>query len=129
MIIPATFVRSSCCHLDIELVQALNECSRPNVRECQLLQLCVACRVHALFFTNKICCEPLTEWVHFADLRGGQEDYMMYLCRIMHSLSQMLDELSTELRPLEAAPPSNHALRSPQLVDGIPYMLHDDRWV
>ena len=29
------------------------------------------CRVHALFHTDKICCEPLTEWLPFADLAGN----------------------------------------------------------
>lgn len=91
------------------------------------------CRVHALFFTDSICCEPLTEWVHFADLRAGQPAYMEYLVRIMHALGVLCDDLCQELTPYAEAEPAAVGNVTPvmprkqQLTDGIPWMLRDDR--
>ena len=86
------------------------------------------CRVHALFHTDKICCEPLTEWLHFADLRDGQPDYMVYLVRTIQALGVMVNSVCEELaaahQPLQLPAPRNK-----QLTDGIPYMLRNDRLV
>ena len=88
----------------------------------------VCYRIHALFFTDRICCEPLTEWVHFADLREGQPQYMLYLVRIVYALAELCNNLSVALAPYaDAGPISGLAHRESQLTDGIPYMLRDPR--
>ncbi|KAK9805569.1 hypothetical protein WJX72_005689 [[Myrmecia] bisecta] len=84
-------------------------------------------RVHALFFTDRVCCEPLTEWVHFADLRTAQPCYMEYLLRILGALAVCLDEICSDVRPLlevkRGRPSGFSQPRSQKLQDGIPYML------
>lgn len=87
-------------------------------------------RVHALFYTDKVCCEPLTPWLHFADLRDAQPSYMLGLVRVVDALAVLCNDLCKELRPLVEAGPSHSAsppARSQQLMDGIPWMLRDDR--
>lgn len=86
------------------------------------------CRVHALFHTNKICCEPLTEWLHFADLRDGQPDYMVYLVRTIQALGVLVNSVCME--PAAAHQPLQlRAARNKQLIDGIPHMLRNNRLV
>ena len=85
------------------------------------------CRIHALFYTDRICCEPLTEWVHFADLRHGQPGYMLYLVRIMDAFGKLCSALSSAMVPYTDAGPAFGQAREQQLRDGIPYMLRDPR--
>ena len=86
------------------------------------------CKVHALFHTDKICCEPLTEWLHFADLRDGQPDYMVYLVKTIQALGVMVNSVCMELAATHQ-PLQLRAARNKQLTDGIPYMLRNDRLV
>ena len=85
------------------------------------------CRIHALFYTDRICCEPLTEWVHFTDLRHGQPGYMLYLVRIMDAFGKLCSALSSAMVPYADAGPAFGQAREQQLTDGIPYMLRDPR--
>lgn len=82
-------------------------------------------RIHALFHTDKICCEPLTEWLHFADVRDGQPDYMVYLVRTIQALGVLVNSVCMELAAAHqpSKPPTP---RNKQLTDGIPYMLRND---
>ena len=41
------------------------------------------CRMSAIYFTDKICIEPLTPLLHFPDLRDGQPKYMEQLGRLL----------------------------------------------
>ncbi|KAL3161583.1 hypothetical protein ABBQ32_010444 [Trebouxia sp. C0010 RCD-2024] len=82
-------------------------------------------RVHALFHTNKICCEPLTEWLHFADLRDGQPDYMVYLVRTIQALGVLVNSVCMELAAAHQ-PLQLRAARNKQLTDGIPHMLRNN---
>ena len=89
-------------------------------------------RIHALFFTDRICCEPLTEWVHFADLHEGQPQYMLYLVRIMHAFGKLCADLSLVMEPyadtgLGTGLGTDQIRREQQLQDSIPYMLRDPR--
>ena len=86
------------------------------------------CRIHALFHTDKICCEPLTEWLHFADLRDGQPEYMVYLVRSIQALGVLVNSVCVELAAAYQ-PSKSPAARNKQLNDGIPYMLRNDRLV
>ena len=84
--------------------------------------------MHAFFYTDKVCAEPLTEWLHFADLRDSQPWYMLNLVRTVQALCILADELSTYMQPIVNDPFRNAITkRSQQLADSIPYMLHDDR--
>ena len=86
------------------------------------------CRIHALFHTDKICCEPLTEWLHFADLRDGQPDYMVYLVRTIQALGVLVTSVCMELAAAHQ-PLQLRAARDMQLTDGIPHMLRNNRLV
>ncbi len=92
-----------------------------------IAQAVLLCRVHAVFHTDKICCEPLTEWLHFADVRDGQPDYMVYLVRTTQALGVLVNSVCMELAA--AHQPFKPAARNKQLTDGIPYMLRNDRSV
>ena len=86
------------------------------------------CRIHALFHTDKICCEPLTEWLHFADLCDGQPDYMVCLVRTIQALGVLVNSVCVELAAAHQ-PFTSLAARNKQLTDGIPYMLRNDSLV
>ena len=72
-----------------------------------------------------MCAEPLTPWLHFADLVAAQPKYMEHLVRVVHSLGVLLGDLSNELRPVANAGTCNHDQRSQHHLTGIPYMLHN----
>jgi len=93
----------------------------------KIAQAVLPCRIHAVFHTDKICCEPLTEWLHFADLRDGQPDYMVYLVRTIQALGVLVNSVCMELAA--AHQPFKPAARNKQLTDGIPYMLRNNRSV
>ena len=80
-----------------------------------------------MFFTDRVCCEPLTEWVHFADLRDGQPGYMLYLVRIVHAFGELCSALSLAMGPYADARDDLALAREQQLTDSIPYMLRDPR--
>ena len=82
-----------------------------------------------MFFTDRICCEPLTEWVHFADLRDGQPGSMLYLIRIVHAFGELCSKLTLAMLPYTDSRPEYGLPREPQLTDSIPYMLRDPRQV
>ena len=91
-------------------------------------QAVLPCRIHAVFHTDKICCDPLTEWLHFADLRDGQPDYMVYLVRIVQALGVLVNSVCMELAAAhQHVKPWAASARKKQLTDGIPYMLRNDR--
>ena len=87
----------------------------------------ISSRIHAVFHTDEGCCEPLTEWLHFADVRDGQPDYMVYLVRTIQALGVLVNSVCMELAA--AHQPFKPATRNKQLTDGIPYMLRNDRSV
>ena len=51
------------------------------------------CRLSAAYFTDKICCEPLTPHLHFSDLRDGQPQYMEQLGRFLHAFATTIKQL------------------------------------
>ena len=57
-------------------------------------------RISALYYTDRICLEPLTSYMHLQDVRGGQPRYTLEVMRILEafaaavrSLQQFYDEL------------------------------------
>ena len=79
-----------------------------------------------LFHTDKTYSEPLTEWLHFADLHDGQPDYMVNLVKTIQALGVLVHSVCMEL-----AGAHQHvqlwAAGNKQLTDGIPHMLRNDR--
>ena len=124
----------SCGHLKLNVNRrtskfcSLSTCTLHTACAEENIRVVLPCRVHALFHTDKICCEPLTEWLHFANLRDGQPDYMVYLVRTIQALGVLVDSVYMELaaahQPLQLG-----AARNKQLTDSIPYMLRNDRLV
>ena len=59
------------------------------------------CRLSAAYFTDKICCEPLTPHLHFSDLRDGQPQYMEQLGRFLHAFATTIKQLQGYYGPFE----------------------------
>ena len=53
----------------------------------------MVCRVSALFFTDKICAEPLTEHLCMMDLMDSQPKKMYHTARVLHALTLGIEEL------------------------------------
>ena len=70
----------------------------------------------------------MTEWLHFADLRDGQPDYMVYLVRTIQALGVLVNSVCMELAAAHQ-PLQLRAARNKQLTDGIPHMLRNNRLV
>ena len=93
-------------------------------------QLCCHARFMLSSSPTRSAVKPLTEWLHFADLREGQPDYMVYLVRVLQTLGVLVNAVSVELAvadqpvKLQAA-----SARKTQLTDGkeFPYMLRNSR--
>ena len=60
------------------------------------------CRLSALYFTNKICIEPLTPLLHFSDLRDGQPQYMERLGRFLQAFATAVKHLKDFHETFEA---------------------------
>ena len=127
-LISAKACRQPCCHVCYcagygHLIFALhNQCAA------SYSPAVLPCRIHAFFFTNKICCEPLTEWRHFADLREAQPEYMLYLVRVVQALGVLVNSVAMELAAVDQPVKSGGvSARQSQLTDGIPWMLRNSR--
>lgn len=84
--------------------------------------------MHLLYFTDKVCCEPLTPYMHFANLRLAQPEYMERLIAMLQALAALADDVCNEMK-VYLQQPRRTMQRFKHLEDGIPYMLHDSRWV
>jgi len=79
-----------------------------------------------LCFTDRVCCEPLTPYMYFADLRVAQPEYMERLMAMLKALAALADDVCNELKVhLQWTKASRSLQRFKQLEDGIPYTLHD----
>ena len=47
--------------------------------------LCMHGRIVALYFTDALCMEPLTSFLHLHDVRGGQPQYSMEVMRALQA--------------------------------------------
>lgn len=92
----------------------------------------LACRLHAVFFTDKVCCEPLTELLHFTDVQEGQPDYMVKLVSTIQALgfwsTPCVERLKPDLRcqPESAKLGACTACKKPP--DSIPQMLRNEKY-
>ena len=55
--------------------------------------LLMVCRVTALFYTDKICAEPMTDYMCMMDLLDSQPERMYHTARVLHALTLGVEEL------------------------------------
>ena len=80
------------------------------------------CRVYALFVTDRVCAEPLTNAVHFNDLLHANPQNVEATARLK-SLALATNKLYSEMQLLRDQPAPLQ--RSELLTTGVPYPLHD----
>ncbi len=79
--------------------------------------------MYALFVTNTVCAEPLTNAVHFNDLLHANPQPVEATARLLKSLALAINKLYSEMQLLrEQQAPMQ---RSDRLTLGVPYPRHD----
>ena len=96
---------------------------RYNSGTCHLTVMAPACRVYALFVTDRVCAEPLTDAVHFNDLLHANPQHVEATARLLKSLALGTNQLYSEMQLLrnQQAPKK----RLDRLTLGVPYSLHN----
>ena len=81
------------------------------------------CRVYAMFVTDTICAEPLTDAVHFNDLMHANPQHVEATACLLKSLALATIKLFSDMHMLrqQQAP----LQRSEMLTLGVPYPLQD----
>jgi len=79
--------------------------------------------VYALFVTNRVCAEPLTNAVHFNDLLHANPEHVKATARLLKSLALGINKLYSEMQLLRER--RDPLQRSDRLTKGLPYPLHD----
>jgi len=82
-------------------------------------------RVHALYYTDKICCEPLTAMLHFSDLRYVVPLYTETMMRTLKALMVALGQLREYYEPFHTDNSSCGVQRDPRLDASIPYIIRE----
>ena len=89
--------------------------------------LCYPSRIHALYFTDKVCSQPLTPALHLSDLRSSVPGYTEQLARTLKASVETLGKLrELYLRfsdPAAAGITGGAPARDAEIQAGIPYML------
>ena len=80
-------------------------------------------RVYALFVTDRVCAEPLTNAVHFNDLLHTNPQHVEATARLLKSLALATNKLYSEMQLLRDQPAPLQ--RSELLTRGVTYPLHD----
>ncbi len=81
------------------------------------------CRVYALFVTDRVCAEPLTNAVHFNNLLHANFEQVRATARLLKSLALGTNKLYSEMQLLRER--QDPLQRSDRLTRGVPYPLHD----
>ena len=81
------------------------------------------CRVYALFVTDRVCAEPLTNAVHFNNLLHANFEQVRATARLLKSLALGTNKLYSEMQLLRER--QDPLQRSDMLTRGVPYPLHD----
>ena len=58
-----------------------------------LLNCRFAYRIVALYYTDRICLEPLTAYMHMSDVRNGHLGHMCHAARALDALVIALDQI------------------------------------
>jgi len=61
---------------------------------CWTVSFHVTCRFAALYYTDKICLEPLTPYFHMSDVRDGHLGHMCSAARSLDALVIALDQIA-----------------------------------
>ncbi len=81
------------------------------------------CRVYALFVTDRVCAEPLTNAVHFNSLLHANFEQVRGTARLLRSLALSTNKLYSEMQLLRER--QDPLQRSDRLTRGLLYPLHD----
>ena len=81
------------------------------------------CTEYALFVTDRVCAEPLTDAVHFNDLLHANPQHVEATARLLKSLALDTNKLYSEMQMLKERPAPLQ--RSERLTLGGPYPLHN----
>jgi len=92
-------------------------------RNVQLTLMTPLCRVYALFVTNRVCAEPLTDAVRFNNLLHAKKKKVEATARLLKSLALGTNKLYSEMQLLRKQ--ENPLQRCDRLTRGVPYPLHD----
>ena len=84
-------------------------------------------RVHAMYFTDKICSQPLTPAFHFSDLRSSVPGYTELVARTLKAtvltVGKIISLYKLELSCVDDTTSVASVERDPEIHAGIPYML------
>ena len=89
-------------------------------------------RVHALYYTDKVCCEPLTPTFHLSDMRSSVRGYTEQVARALKAVVLAMWQMQKVYTPFmleEDAAAYVGNSRDPRLSAGLPYMLREARQV
>ena len=86
-------------------------------------------RVHALYYTNKICSEPLTPAFHLSDMRRSVKGYTEQVARVLKTVVLAMQRFTAVYQPFmpTSAVVEASGQRESHLASGLPYMLMDER--
>ena len=108
---------------DDRLSTSIDACIVAEWAETQPIPVLLFCRVYALFVTDRVCAEPLTDAVHFNDLMHANPQHVEATARLLKSLALPTNNLYSEMQLLEEQPTPLE--RSQKLTLGVPYPLHN----
>ena len=85
----------------------------------------LCCRVHAIYYTDKICSEPLTPAFHLSDLRSSVPGYTELVARALKATVLIAGKLQEMYKGFADEDISIVGVgeRDPEIRAGIPYML------
>jgi len=82
-------------------------------------------RVHALYYADKVCCEPLSPMMHFSDMRYIVPGYTETMMRTLKALVLALGELRKYYQLFGPDNRRSEEPRDPHLAAGIPYVIRE----
>ncbi|KAK9804499.1 hypothetical protein WJX73_000025 [Symbiochloris irregularis] len=50
-------------------------------------------RIVAIYYTDRLCLEPLTSYLHLQDVRAGQPDYSLHVMRNLVAFAKAVESL------------------------------------
>ena len=62
--------------------------------------------MHALYYTDKVCSEPLTPLLHLSDMRQSVKGYTEMVARVLKAWAQAMDQLGVYYRQYSAGGPT-----------------------
>ena len=97
----------------------------PRLVLCVALMLSLLCRMYALFFTDQVVAEPLTDAVHFNDLLHANAGHVHASGRLLKAMARGCTSLYLEAEGMAARDSPLPALSI--AASKLPYTLRSDR--